>query len=179
MYLPASADMSAWESVSIIEKRSSVCRSNNGQNHSKRLRMQKWLCGKTQSRSTLCLFGRGFVCVCSQSSSTYPQCNLTTNSSGSVSCVLCFSQLMSPQAEKSRQQRSCTLSWHAQQVLRFDTVLFAVAYELFQVSLWGFCHIHPFSSAYPIRITERLELPPAAVGWETGSILDMSPFLSL
>lgn len=63
MYLPASADMSAWESVSIIEKRSSVCRSNNGQNHSKRLRMQKWLCGKTQSRSTLCLFGRGFVCV--------------------------------------------------------------------------------------------------------------------
>lgn len=63
MYLPASADMSAWESVSIIEKRSSVCRSNNGQNHRKRLRMQKWLCGKTQSRSTLCLFGRGFVCV--------------------------------------------------------------------------------------------------------------------
>lgn len=131
------------------------------------------------SRALRCVcLGEG-LCVCSQSSSTYPQCNLTTNSSGSVSCVLCFSQLMSPQAEKSRQQRSCTLSWHAQQVLRFDTVLFAVAYELFQVSLWGFCHIHPFSSAYPIRITERLELHPAAVGWETGSILDMSPFLSL
>lgn len=142
IFVPACADMSAWESVSIIEKRSSVCRSNNGQNHSKRLRMQKWLCGKTQSRSMLCLF------VCSQSSSTYPQCNLTTNSSVSVSCVLCFSQLMSPQAEKSRQQRSCTLSWHAQQVLRFDTVLFAIACKLFQVSLfpgfalWGFCHIH-------------------------------------
>lgn len=54
----------------------------------------------------LCLFG-GRLCVCSQNSSTYPQCNLTTNSSVSVSGVLCFSQLMSPQAEKSRQQRSC------------------------------------------------------------------------
>lgn len=184
MYLPASADMSAWESVSIIEKRSSVCRSNNGQNHSKRLRMQKWLCGKTQSRSTLCLFGRGFVCV-------FPKLeHLPTMQFDhqqfrlSFLCAVFLAANVASGREKQTTEvlhafltRSASSQvWHRFVCSRIR------AFSSFSVSRFcsvRVCHIHPFSSAYPIRIIERLELPPAAIGWETGSILDMSPFLSL
>lgn len=178
MYLPASADMSAWESVSIIEKRSSVCRSNNGQNHSKRLRMQKWLCGKTQSRSTLCLFGRGFVCV-------FPKLeHLPTMQFDhqqfrlSFLCAVFLAANVASGREKQTTEvlhafltRSASSQvWHRFVCSRIR------AFSSFSVRVLSYPSIF-FCLSYQDH-REAGASPPVS-GWETGSILDMSPFLSL
>lgn len=180
MYLPASADMSAWESVSIIEKRSSVCRSNNGQNHSKRLRMQKWLCGKTQSRSTLCLFGRGFVCV-------FPKLeHLPTMQFDhqqfrlSFLCAVFLAANVTSGREKQTTEvlhafltRSASSQvWHRFVCSRIR------AFSSFSVRVLSYPSIF-FCLSYQDHREAGASPPVSHPGWETGSILDMSPFLSL